>query len=217
MQATLEISQSDSHTVQVSLWYGSLLDLPDALIEDFYDYQHLMKNFVDFTPRIVTMQCPNCVKNVTQRDCLSDGLYCLMPVRSKVQDSEHILSKYNITDRALLVETLYARCMHLQSKQLAKDLLPFFNYLYNMKQECLEDHRWHILNNSTTVTEAHLKRCAERQITTVGGSAKNASECVQKSFLSAENPEADNSILREDKLLAEIYGISMHPAITING
>lgn len=51
----------------------------------------------------------------------------------------------------------------------------------------------------------------------VGGNAFNASECVLKSFESYGDESLDNSILAEDKMLAEVYGISIHPAITING
>ena len=38
-----------------------------------------------------------------------------------------------------------------------------------------------------------------------------------RSFESYGDETTDNSILKEDKLLADIYGISIHPTITING
>lgn len=41
--------------------------------------------------------------------------------------------------------------------------------------------------------------------------------CVEQSFTKVGNNQTDNYLLNEDKLLAEIYGVSMHPSITING
>ena len=38
MKARLEVSHSDSKMVEVSLWYGSSLDLPISLIQELYDY-----------------------------------------------------------------------------------------------------------------------------------------------------------------------------------
>ena len=38
MKASLEVSHSDSKMVEVSLWYGSSLDLPISLIQELYDY-----------------------------------------------------------------------------------------------------------------------------------------------------------------------------------
>ena len=55
LQAQLEISHSISSTVELSLWYGSILDLPNKLIEELYDYIHLLKSNLKFTPRIMTI------------------------------------------------------------------------------------------------------------------------------------------------------------------
>jgi hypothetical protein len=38
MKANLEISHAHSKTVEVSLWYGSTLDLPMGLMQELYDY-----------------------------------------------------------------------------------------------------------------------------------------------------------------------------------
>ena len=38
LQANLEIAHASATSVEVSLWYGSLLDLPDKLIEELYEY-----------------------------------------------------------------------------------------------------------------------------------------------------------------------------------
>ena len=62
-----------------------------------------------------------------------------------------------------------------------------------------------------------MKNCATNEISIVGGSVDNATECVMRSFESYGDEATDNSILKEDKKLADIYGISIHPTITING
>lgn len=42
-------------------------------------------------------------------------------------------------------------------------------------------------------------------------------ECVQYSFKTPGDNSTDNMLMYHDKLLAEVYGMSIHPAITING
>lgn len=73
----------------------------------------------------------------------------------------NVLADKNITDRALLIENLYARCLHIQTDQ-QKDQLAFFNYLYNMHQDCFDIFAtgfWASANTST-ITEEHMKKCA---------------------------------------------------------
>jgi len=41
--------------------------------------------------------------------------------------------------------------------------------------------------------------------------------CVDNSFEDPRNETSGNELLFEDKLIAEVYGISHHPALTING
>jgi len=42
-------------------------------------------------------------------------------------------------------------------------------------------------------------------------------KCVDESFVDIGRNHTDNYLLNGDKLLAEIYGVSLHPTITING
>lgn len=42
MKVQLEISHSESKTVEVSLWYGNTLDLDPKLLQELYDFQHLL-------------------------------------------------------------------------------------------------------------------------------------------------------------------------------
>jgi hypothetical protein len=64
LKAAMSIAKTEDRVVEVSLWYGSTHDLPKKLIEQLYDYQHLLNAFVKFTPHIMTMQCPECVYDV---------------------------------------------------------------------------------------------------------------------------------------------------------
>lgn len=38
LRAHLEISHSETRVAEVSLWYGSTLDIPKKMIEGLYDY-----------------------------------------------------------------------------------------------------------------------------------------------------------------------------------
>jgi len=106
MKVDLEISHSDSEFVEVGLWYGSALDLDPKFLQGLYDYQHILQNNVKFTPHIITLQCPLCVFEVKEKECLSDGLYCLVPPKDEISKN------YNVTDEGLLWENLYGRCLH---------------------------------------------------------------------------------------------------------
>ena len=55
MKANLEISQSDSKQVEIGLWYGSTLDLDPKLLQELYDYTHMLEDYVVFTPHIMTL------------------------------------------------------------------------------------------------------------------------------------------------------------------
>jgi|LauGreDrversion4_2_1035121.scaffolds.fasta_scaffold401291_2 hypothetical protein len=102
------------------------------LMQQLYDYQHLMKGFVKFTPRIITMQCPTCVHEVKDRECFSDGLYCLIPPRDEIS-----LHHTNVSDFELLDEVIFGRCVHETFKYNDPDELDFFNYIYNILNTCL--------------------------------------------------------------------------------
>lgn len=81
----------------------------------------------------MTMQCPNCVFEVKNRSCLSDGLYCLIPPK------EDINRDFNVDDEGMLLESLYGRCLHEVAKSSDTDLKTFFNYLYNVRQVCFKN------------------------------------------------------------------------------
>lgn len=130
LQAKLEIAHSMQNVADLTLYYGSILDLSTHLIEELYDWVHLMKDFVKFSPRILTMECPSCIGDVRDRTCFSNGLYCLMPPKD---DIGMLFPK--LTNRALLEENLYERCVwDIISSMKEVDGLRYFNYLYNIKK-----------------------------------------------------------------------------------
>jgi len=129
----------------VTLWYGTILDLPSKLIEELYDYVHLLEKYIKFCPRILTIECPSCVNEVREMECFSKGRYCLVPPKDEIG------ALYpELTDRNLLEENLIERCVHdVISKEGEADDIRYFNYLYNLRQECLHkdrDLKWHCQN-----------------------------------------------------------------------
>ena len=210
MKATLEISHAESRQVDVGLWYGSTLDLNPKLLQQLFDYQKLIAEFVKFSPHIMTLQCPTCVYEVKEKECLSDGLYCLIPPKDEIG------SQYNVTDEGVLWETLYGRCLHETVKDKEPDLLSFFNYLYNVRNTCFKNSFLGFENNDMVSME-NIKQCARDQIAQVGVNERDVEQCVDNSFKIAGNNQTDNILFYKDKTLAEIYGMSIHPAITING
>ena len=87
----------------------------------------------------------------------------------------------------------------------SKDDLRFFNYLYNFRAECINE--WDDLEG----------RCANNVLHKLKFDAVSMSYCTETSFEIDGDIESDNTLLREDKLMAEVLGISKHPALTING
>ena len=120
----------------MDLWYGSVLDIPNRLIQDLFEYTTLMKDFVIFSPRIITFQCPNCIGEVRDRVCLSQGLYCVTPPKDEV-------GRYypRVTDHQLLKENLRSKCLFMVTNEMGgtdqqTDELKFFNFLYNLRYDC---------------------------------------------------------------------------------
>ena len=90
-----------------------------------------MQESVVFTPHIMTLQCPNCVFEVREKDCISDGMFCLIPPK------ESINTKYNVSETGLLLEALYGRCVHEVVRYKEADLKDYFNYLVNTRSQCI--------------------------------------------------------------------------------
>lgn len=91
----------------------------------------------------MTLQCPTCVHEIRDKECLSDGLYCLIPPK------ESINQQFNVSDEGLLLETLYGRCVHESVKDKEPDLLSYFNYVYNVRKVCFKQTWMGVETNDT--------------------------------------------------------------------
>jgi hypothetical protein len=85
LKGDIELPRSHLDTVEYSLWYTSIYDLPHQLILDLYEYQHAFKGKVKFTPRLFTFAAPIAPKNLKQKDCFSDGKYCFISPRGNLK------------------------------------------------------------------------------------------------------------------------------------
>jgi hypothetical protein len=63
----------------------------------------MMQDFVRFTPHILTMKYKYSAEQVASQVCLSNQSYCLIPPKTAI--------KHNVTKEAMLLETLYGRCL----------------------------------------------------------------------------------------------------------
>jgi hypothetical protein len=90
------------------------------------------------------------VYEVRNKECLSDGLYCLIPPKDAIG------LMYNVTDEGVLLETLYGRCVHESVKDKQPDLLSFFNYLYNVRNTCFRNS-WMGFETNDTVSAEDIK------------------------------------------------------------
>ena len=61
MKVSLDIAKTDQKVADVTLWYGSILDFHPKFFEDMYEYVNLLQDVIHFSPRIVTLECPNCI------------------------------------------------------------------------------------------------------------------------------------------------------------
>ena len=107
------------NSVEVALWYSSLLDVPESLFHGMFTYQKIFKDKVSFTPRIVTFDCHECPQKIKERDCLSNGKYCpFLPQHDGFNHEMDILkpdestkfTEFKIEGRYILLEALRQKC-----------------------------------------------------------------------------------------------------------
>jgi len=201
--------------VDVGLWYGSTLDLDPMFVESLYDYWQIIKKNIKFSAHIMTLQCPNCVFEVKEKECLSDGLYCLVPPKDTIGQ------QYNITDAAVLYDALFGRCVYENIKDDPQNTVSYYNFIYNSRKFCQTWHsnlQWWVEDGAVVQDLESMKWCNANQISKHSMlNLDDILQCVDNSFKEPGNNQTDNMLLYQDKLLAEVYGISVHPAITING
>lgn len=134
-----------------------------------------------------------------------------MPPKSEVYRN------YNVTNAALLTENLFGRCLHEMIQYTDKDLLKWFNYMFNVRKFCFHREHKAFFEDEHAITREQILHCVREQIDNVGEDPRSVDNCVDTSFQKVGQNHTDNYLLNGDKLLAEIYGVSLHPAITING
>ena len=59
--------------------------------------------------------------------------------------------------------------------------------------------------------------CMNNVVIWIGADALAVSDCLHYSWKESLNNQTENALYHEDKVLAELYGVSVHPSLTING
>lgn len=118
LKVDLNLQHPDNH-VEVELWFSTLVDFPDTLLEGMYDYHNLLGNDVSFEPRIATFACEDCPQDIKERDCLSNGKYCpFVPTRNGFpgepmgSNGEYMMdyTKWQFEGRKVLMAALTYKC-----------------------------------------------------------------------------------------------------------
>ena len=109
--------------------------------------------------------------------------------------------------RIILLEALKYKCLWQVLCQVDKKECPskFFRNLHNQRFRVVFGQGYYKESQSTTLNEFDTY-VPEDMIRS----------CVDNSFEVSNNYDADNQILREDKLVENNQNIKVHPALTIN-
>ena len=90
--------------VQVVLWYSSNNAHALDFIKEFGEHAVQLKEHIDFTPRFISWNCPQCDSQFKQDECFSNGLYCA---------PGNIKGKYNsVQGRSILRENIRESCLY---------------------------------------------------------------------------------------------------------
>ena len=102
LQGEIEMVHPDNR-VEYELWYSSVMDLDPNNIFDLGQHMMIFKDDTYFTPRIMTYSCETCESDFKQRECLSDGKFCVL------RPKDHHKFQYEqigITGADILMESL---------------------------------------------------------------------------------------------------------------
>ena len=135
IRASLEISNPNNE-IQIGLLYSSSLDLDSQSLEAFTTLAQ--KSAVDRQKALLdlhihTFACPNCPKEIKEKNCLSNGNYCaFFPKEGDIMtegknpedyDNKHPETSGNLvsawgdfTGRELLIASLEEKCYHEEIK-----------------------------------------------------------------------------------------------------
>lgn len=146
------------------------------MIQELYDFVHLLRKNIVFTPRIMTFECPNCLDEIKKTSCVSNGTYCLVPPKDELVKDYPAL-----TDKMLLEQSILERCIHEEIKKNGKekDDIRFFNYLYLLRYECL-DSMWDL-----TIS------CSERLMAELYIDVDSVASCTKNSFAAYDTTNPD--------------------------
>ena len=135
LSADIELSdESNQQEISYQLFYGSILDLQPEFIKSLYEYQHALGQRAMFIPRILTFECIICPEEIKDNYCLADGEFCFNA------PSDEVLSEYPaLREHSVLIENVRELCIYNQINDYRNDYDEhvFFNYIYNMRIECL--------------------------------------------------------------------------------
>ena len=111
-----------------------------------------------------------------------------------------------IKEYDILEENVRERCIYevIGDKRNDDDEHVFFNYLYNMKKECLE--------KKGTIKES----CSRNVMWELEIDWSKVEKCMNHSFTDVEERGEDNILLQRDRLHANELGVHQVPALAIN-
>lgn len=181
--------------VDYSIWISSGSKNSISFIQEFADYgKKFKKEVAVFTPRYVMWHCLQCsaynyVSN--EINCLSGGRYC-------APDPD---LNGPLTGRDVLKEDLREICVYKQALEAKHSYDVWFDYVKALNSTC---------------TEGINEECSYAAMDKVGANAKNAKECVTRSFLGGNPALDDNTLLREQRLAWSESNLQFNPAVIIN-
>jgi len=121
LKVDLGVTHPNNH-VDVELWFSTLVDFPDSLLQGMNDYHKLLGNDVSFMPRISTFSCLDCPPDIKERDCLSNAKYCpFKPNHDSFPDEKNFgkgFTQWDFEGRKILLQALRYKC---QWEELCKE------------------------------------------------------------------------------------------------
>jgi hypothetical protein len=171
------------------LWYTSANDKSLDFIKNFKDNVQILKEAVDFTPRIVTWACTGCDSEFKKKECVSNGRYCAMNHKGTYVQGKDIIT-----------EDLREKCLHTLLQE-TKQETKWWDYMSYVHKMCYEE-----------VNE----ECAKLGHKQIGMNYTKTMECVANSFEGSNSQKDDNSILRQEADGWKQYGTGYWPSIVIN-
>ncbi|CDW89350.1 UNKNOWN [Stylonychia lemnae] len=205
IKSDIEIAHPDN-IVEYELFYSSIIDLDNRLLEDLARYQAAFGDNVVFTPRIRSYSCIPCSSITRQQDCLSDGGYCPLRSNNLVE-----LTLDDIPRRLIMEESLREKCLLtslIKNSDLSRGTQRWFEYMLAFQSSCLSNQNFNA-------------ECSYEQMQQIGlRDIQEIVNCYNSSFIINKtltyNEFEHNAILDEDYERAEMFSVKINPSIVIN-